>query len=447
MPKTQVSCPNCRQPVVADVEQLFDVYADPSAKQRLLSGAFNLVRCQFCGYQGNLATPLVYHDPDKELLLTFVPTEIGLPRNEQERVIGSLINQVLKNLPQEKRKGYLLNPQQTLTIQGLIERVLESDGITREMIQAQQERINLLQRLAGAPSQDVLVEIAKQEDKLIDAEFFSLLRTLVETAGMSGDEQSARRLVEVQRALLPITTFGRQLQEQSKDVEAAVAELRALGQGLTREKLLELVMKADSEVRLRVYVSLVRPAMDYQFFQLLSDHIDHAPEDERQALETLRARLLQMTQEVDQQIQAHAQEVRQAIDAILQSENPVQVMQENMQLVDELFMDELERQLTEARSRGDVVRSGKLQQIVEAIQDASMPEELGLVQQYLDLPDDQARQGFLEGNAEAITDQFLEIVANINAQVQESGDPQVVDHMRAANRQALRFSMQRTMKG
>ena len=79
MPKTQVSCPNCRQPVIADIEQLFDLFTDPAAKQRLLSGTFNQIQCQVCGYQGALATPIVYHDPEKELLLTFVPPELNLP--------------------------------------------------------------------------------------------------------------------------------------------------------------------------------------------------------------------------------------------------------------------------------------------------------------------------------------------------------------------------------
>ena len=41
MPQTRTSCPRCRQPVIADVEQLFDVTSDPEAKQRLLSGAVN----------------------------------------------------------------------------------------------------------------------------------------------------------------------------------------------------------------------------------------------------------------------------------------------------------------------------------------------------------------------------------------------------------------------
>ncbi len=40
MPKTRVNCPNCRQPITADIEQLFDVNVDPSAKQKMLSGTF-----------------------------------------------------------------------------------------------------------------------------------------------------------------------------------------------------------------------------------------------------------------------------------------------------------------------------------------------------------------------------------------------------------------------
>ena len=52
-----LTCPNCRQPILADVEQLFDVGVDPSAKQRFLSGAVNIVQCPNCGYQGSLATP------------------------------------------------------------------------------------------------------------------------------------------------------------------------------------------------------------------------------------------------------------------------------------------------------------------------------------------------------------------------------------------------------
>ena len=76
MPTTQAQCPNCKQPITADVQQLFDVSANADDKNRLLGGAVNVLRCPHCGYQGGLTTPVVYHDASKELLLTFFPPEL-----------------------------------------------------------------------------------------------------------------------------------------------------------------------------------------------------------------------------------------------------------------------------------------------------------------------------------------------------------------------------------
>ncbi len=82
--KTQISCPRCRKPVVAQIEQLFDVTSDPGAKQRLLGSVSNFAVCQSCGYNGPLATPIVYHDADKELLLTYFPGELGCPSTSRK---------------------------------------------------------------------------------------------------------------------------------------------------------------------------------------------------------------------------------------------------------------------------------------------------------------------------------------------------------------------------
>ena len=117
MAKTQTSCPSCRQPVAVDIQQVFDMGQDPLAKQKLLSNTSNFMQCPSCGYQGMLAVPIVYHDPEKELLLTFFPPDLNTPVNEQEKQIGPLINRIMNNLPQEKRKAYLLQPQIMLTYQ------------------------------------------------------------------------------------------------------------------------------------------------------------------------------------------------------------------------------------------------------------------------------------------------------------------------------------------
>src|SRR5512147_2184623 len=147
MPQTQIACPRCKSPVAANVEQLFDVTQDPAAKQRLMSGQTNYVRCPVCKYEGRLATPIVYHDNEKELLLTFFPPELGLPLNEQEKIIGPLIKQVMDRLPAEKRKAYLLKPVPNLTYESMMQLILSKDGITPEMLKEQQDRVSIIERL------------------------------------------------------------------------------------------------------------------------------------------------------------------------------------------------------------------------------------------------------------------------------------------------------------
>jgi len=446
MPKTRVTCPNCRQPITADIEQLFDVYADPSAKQKLLSGTFNMIQCPHCGYQGNLATPIVYHDPDKELLLTFVPPEIGLPRDEQEKVIGSLINQAVNNLPAEKRKAYLFSPQASLSMQGLLEHILEADGITREMIQAQQERLNLIQRLMTI-SPDSLEEVVKEEDELVDAEFFGLLRRLVEASLMGGDQESAQRLADLQQNLLPITTFGREVQAQSQEIDAAIAELQKAGEDLNREKLLEMVVSAPNETRIRAYVSLARPVMDYAFFQLLSERIDRARGDGRARLIELRENLLNWTSELDKQVEARSQEARQLINNILQADEVGDALLQSLPAVDEFFVQELDRMQQEARQKGDLEQLGKLQKMVDVLQQASSsPPEVALIEELLEAPDDQARRQIMEEHRDEITPDFLNALTNIVSQVENSDDKELADRIKALNRMALRFSMQQNLR-
>ncbi|MCS7071460.1 MAG: CpXC domain-containing protein, partial [Anaerolinea sp.] len=142
MPRNMLlSCPNCRAQFPAAVESVIDPAFDPAAKTRLLSGRINQIRCSNCGAAFTVAAPILYHDAEKKLLLTYVPIELNLGKDASERAIGDLMREALANIPNEKRGGYLFQPRQMLTMQGLIDAILESDGISKEMIQAQRERI------------------------------------------------------------------------------------------------------------------------------------------------------------------------------------------------------------------------------------------------------------------------------------------------------------------
>lgn len=447
MPRTRINCPNCRQPITADIEQLFDVGVDPTAKQKIMSGAFNIAQCPNCGYTGNLATPIVYHDPEKELLLTFMPPEVGLSRPEQERLIGSLIQQVINNLPQEKRKGYLFSPQSTLTLQGLVERVLEGEGITREMIQAQQQKLMLIQRLISS-GDDVLAEVAKTEDKQIDAEFFSMLRRLVEASLMSGDRESAEALAGLQERLIPLTTYGREMQAQSDEIEAAVADLRAVGRDLTREKLLDMLVEAKSETRLHALVSLARPVMDYSFFQLLSERIDKAQGEAHTRLSELREELLGLTQEIDRQLEERANQSRKLLQAILAAKDIQSATAQSLGAIDEFFLTEVKQMQDAARQKADLELLGKLNQVMEVIQQASTPSaEISLIEEMLEAETDADQRRLLEEKADQITPEFLSTLSSLASQVEGSQqDPELVERLKSLNRQALRFSMEKNMR-
>lgn len=445
MPQTRINCPNCRQPILADVEQLFDVASDPAAKQRLLSGAVNVAQCNQCGYRGNLSTPIVYHDPQKELLLTYFPSEMGLKRDDQERLIGQLINQVVSRLPQELRKGYLLRPQSVLTYQGLVERILEEDGITREMIQAQQQRMNLLQRLLAA-TDDVQVEIARQEDHLIDNDFFALMNRLIEAAVAANDRQAAQKLADVQKNLVKSTTFGRKLEEQTREVQAAMESLQKEKEGLTREKLLDLVIEAPNDTRLSALVSLARPGMDYTFFQLMSERIDRARGDGRARLIQLRERVLELTRQIDQQMEARAQQSRQLLHSILDASDIDQAAAQSLPAMDEFFLQELDSLVENARKKGDLEQLARLQKVVDVVKQASAPPpEVAFIEQLIEAPNEEARQSLISANAEAITPEFLDTLTSISTQVDGSEDQELAARVRDVYRSVVRYSMKAKM--
>ena len=125
---------------------------------------------------------------------------------------------------------------------------------------------------------------------------------------MPKQETVVRQLAEVQKQLLEETEFGRGLQESVGEMEAASKALQEAGQGLTREKLLDLVIEAPTMPAYRAYVSMARGGMDYPFFQTLTEKLDAAKGDEKKKLEELREKLLDYVNEVDRQLEERFKE-------------------------------------------------------------------------------------------------------------------------------------------
>ncbi len=449
MVKTSITCPQCRQPITADITRLFDIAQDPQAKQILLSGAYNLIQCPHCGYRGQAPVPIVYHDPDNELLLTFFPPELSVPVNQQEQMIGPMIKKVMDNLPMEKRKAYLFKPETMLTRQRLVERILEEDGITPEMLESQQKRLNFLQRLASI-SPDVRAEVIKQEEELVDEELLMILGRLIQSAAAAGEEESTQVLVGLQQEILENTEYGREILSQAQEQQVAMEALeKASKEGLTRQKLLDLIINAsDSEVQLVTLVSMARGGLDYGFFQLLSDRIQLASGEEQVKLTELRENLLEMTNEIDKAIKEQQELAGQLLDEILEDENIEEATMRALPSINEVFLEVLRGRIQNARKVENQDLLVKLQKVAGAIQKVSAPgANIELIEQLIRAEDEQEVNTILSANEDELTDEFMQFLMNLlNQTQQQNGQETTAEKLQQIYRQVLRFTMKRNLE-
>ncbi|MBC7812921.1 MAG: CpXC domain-containing protein [Burkholderiales bacterium] len=418
MPKTTrttVQCPNCRQPVNAIVEMIVDAAQDPEAKMRLMAGRTNTVQCQNCGAAFTVASPLLYHDPAKELLIEFIPMEVNLPKPQQEKILGDLMRELMQGLPQEQRKGYLFQPRRSLTMQGLIDQILQADGVTPEMMQEQRQRVQLIEQLIQASDEDLPALIA-EHDAEIDAQFFQTMSILAQRRAEERQTDSVERIVQVQRHILDHSSFGQELAMQEQAVQDVAQRLEALGDEADRSDFLDLAIEyAGDERHLQALVGLVRPAFDQLVFQELAMRIGQAPADEREALENLRDILTEYTAEVDKQMQIAAQKALELLQLIVSSPNPDQTIMQNLPLMDETFLSILAGNIQQLERQGNVEASASLKSVYEQVVRAQAAQNaLGLLQAILSSPNPSET---IIQNLPIIDDMFLAV---LSANIQEA---------------------------
>jgi thioredoxin-like negative regulator of GroEL len=220
---------------------------------------------------------------------------------------------------------------------------------------------------------------------------------------------------------------------------------------LTREKLLELIIDAPNDARVRAYVNLARGGMDYEFFQILSNRIDQASGEEKTKLEGLREKLLDLTNEMDKQLEARYKQAQEFVESLLAQEDVVQAVQENLDRFSQDAVDVVNQMLRQASEKNDYTRMGKLQKMVEVLRDASTPPEVAFVEQLLDAPDDAALEKMLSENENLVNDQFMEAMIGLVAQVDqaaEQGNPEakaLSEKLSKVYKTALKFSMKKNM--
>jgi predicted RNA-binding Zn-ribbon protein involved in translation (DUF1610 family) len=407
--QTTIKCPNCGTPQTAVIEQVIDVARDPGSKTRFLQGRLNFFQCPQCGFQGALATPVVYHDPVKELLLTYLPPELRLNPIEQEKTLGGLIQQVLQSLPAELRKGYLLRPQASLTLQGLMERVLEGDGITREMLEEQRAKSKLVKDIIDADAAARLALIAEQ-DRRIDADVLALLAAIARSAAAQGDAAFAEKAVQAREAVLQHSTAGKRSQAQKEELEIAAQDLEALGNKFNLDALVTLVGSAPSLDRVTALSALAWQLMDYGFFQRLTERVEAAAGSERERLSAIRDRALEEIQRIQQTVQSEMNATVGVLQSILQAPDLDRAIEEYLPECNDVFFGVLEANLESAHRNKQETAVQRLEEIkakILAALEKSLPPELRLIRDLLGQESDEQAERMLADHAGEVNDKFV----------------------------------------
>lgn len=426
MPKIQTRCPNCQQPLVAEIQQVIDGGRNPQYKELILSGGLNIAQCQACGFQGQLPVPIVYHDAEKEILYTFLPPDVSKTMEEKEGALAPLLKNIIDNLEPKERKGYLFQPKEMLSMNSLIKNILLEDGITEEMIESQQEKVKLVDDLFVQDG-EALTETIKSNNERIDREFFALFAEIAQRIIASQDEKAIAKIQLIQEVLMAETDVGKEILKETQEIKAASKSLEALGKNLTRSSLLELIISAPTNERVRALTSLVRPAMDYEFFQMFTDMIEKSEEEIRSVLIEKRNLMLKLTQEIDNQLKERMNAAKEIINAIINGESLEESLIKNIDHIDQLFVQTLSSELEVAIKENHTERKDKLEKLMHKIQELTTPPELKMVDHLLSAADD---EGELEKLLEEIKDQIspqlidymTSIISNFEEQINAAED-------------------------
>jgi hypothetical protein len=428
----QLTCPNCRAPMRAQLFTLVDVGRQPELKNYLLSGQLNVAVCPNCGTPAMVAAPLIYHDPAKQLFLVHFPQQLNARPEEQERFIGEATQLIMRGMPANAPRGYLLNARRFLTLNSLIDTILEADGISREMLEAQRARVDLIGLLAEAYEQgeEQLAKAVEQHKEQLDYEFFATLTAFAEASTQGGRDESADVLLGLREKLLELTGFD----------TGEVGDFE--GEDISLDEVIERLVAAD-EAQLEETIGEVRPAIDYSFFEEWTRRIDAAERAGDTATAELltqrRAQIVETVERMDKQAQELFEAGAQVLKLAMDAADPAEALRAHSDKIDEAFLLVLDANMAAAQRAGAADAVAKLAEIrklaVEIAQESLSPEDR-FINELLQAEKPQDATKLLRQNVAMITPAFVKHLNELADQFENDGRKPLGERLRQLGREA-----------
>lgn len=428
---TQLTCPQCGAPYSAEVHQVVDSKRTPELKQQLLNGQLNVAICPNCGAGGQMATILLFHDAEYETFMVHVPQELNLNTMQREQMIGQLTKQVMDNMPPEERRAYMFQPEIMLNWQTFMEKVLETEGITPEMIARQKKQSELLQTLLKADEdvQDVL--IAERADE-IDETFFAMLQQFVDMASQMQDNKQMVKLTNLRARLMMETPVGQRMEQQQVALHKLSRQAKKQG-GLTPAMLVEHIIANQEQPHVvDALVMAGQSALQYEFFSLLTAEIEKLEKAGDKAavarLTSLRTELLKLHEAMQTQSKNMMQAAMDTLNTILEAPDKNQALVENAQKIDEVFMAVLAARMNEAEQKNDTTQFQALNEIhglIYAQMERTLPPHVQLLNQLVRSESPEEQVQLLDENEQLVSNDLVQLIDQVLEQAGDQGQDEL----------------------
>ena len=418
----QISCPACGTPFRTAIYTLVDVTQQPELKSLLLGGRINLAVCPNCRTASMLAAPLIYHDAAKQLCLVYFPQELNSRPNEQERFVGEATSFLMRSLPADAPRSHLLAPRRFLTLPSLLDAVLEADGISRETLNRQRAQIELISELAGLLTDDAAFsDLVEQRWEELTPEFFATLAAFIEATPPQQSEAQTMLLQLQERLMAQLGGYT----HDDAELEQAIDRLIAV-----------------SDAELEPVVADLRAMIDYGFYQRWNARIEAAEAagqpEQAALLESRRARLLTVVEELDRQAQAMFESGSKLLDELFATPDPLAALHERADRVDEAFMMVLSANAAAAQraDRTDLVEQfGQLAEAALGIIQERMTPEDRFINELLAAETPQQATRMLRTSVAKITPDLVNRLNELATQEEQHTNKPTADRLRQLARE------------
>jgi hypothetical protein len=348
----------------------------------------------------------------------------------------------MRKLPQEQRRGYMLQPKQYMDWQRFMEKMWEFQGVTPEMLRRQRLQTDALQSLVRLADDPQALDIGIERNKeLIDRQFFALLDRLMVMVNQQGDPEAAQQMLSLRSALLEKTEAGQQIKVLQDKIRAV---LEGIPPTATREDIVDKLLAAwqgdeGRDIALAVAMSL-GPALDYQFLLAVANKLDQTEDAETKAkLEELRALVMEVQDQQRQSVQQTAAQVQEVLQAVLEAPDAVEALRQYADMIDETFLALLAGNIDRAEKSGATAAVRRLREIYDAALDLvqeGMPPEMRLINQLVNAPDQAATRKLLEENRSLLSREFIDTLRALEDDFRSRNGADVADRLKSVRGQA-----------